>query len=93
MNKVKTPEESVVLAFDFGRELQVITMATVSVAIHGSGVDPSVSTFLVGAHQISGNKVLQRIGGGVDGVRYLVKCIAQRGDDIIVRKDIIHVED
>lgn len=93
MKKVKDPLESVVLMFDFSGELSSIDIASVSVTAYGGAGDPTPLNLLSGAHQISGNKVYQRISGGVDGVRYKTKCVGTKGSDIIVRKDTIYIED
>lgn len=91
--KTKSPEESVVVQFDFSSELPSVTSAVVSVQIHGVGADPALSSFIQLAPQIVGASVLQRISGGVLGVRYRIQCIATKGADIIKRRGIIHVSD
>ncbi len=76
----KTPAESVVVEFDFSAELDTITSATMS--IRAIGTDPLASSVLVGAHQLNGASVLQRVGGGVNRVDYEIICIATYGSDV-----------
>lgn len=91
MTPTKDPAESVVVAFDFAAELTSITSATVAVSVHGPGVDPNVAAMLEGAHQISGSTVLQRVRGGVAPLEYMLRCVATRGSDVIVRAGVMPV--
>lgn len=92
MKKIKAPIESVVIRFDFSSELTAVDSATVTVASHGAGTDPDLSSFLIGPPQISGTDVLQRIGGGIHGMKYRVRCVGQKsGGDTILREDLVYV--
>lgn len=83
----KDPAESVVVEFDFSSELPSVLSAITSISIEGNGIDPSVSSMLVGAPQVSGTKVLQRVSGGVSGVLYKLRCEGTMGANVIVRSD------
>lgn len=78
----KTPAESVVIEFDFSAELDTVTSATMTIRALGVGADPLAAQVLVGAHQLNGASVLQRVGGGVNRVDYEINCIATHGDDV-----------
>lgn len=85
---IKDPTESVVLEFDFSSELTGIDSATVEAE---AAEDPLAAQFLTGTAQIAAASVLQRISGGVDGVRYTVRCTAVSGADVIVRTGVVAV--
>lgn len=87
----KDPAESIVVEFDFSSEMTAVSSAVVSIAIHGSGVDPAVASMLDGAPQISGTSVFQRVQLGVDGVNYCPKCVGINGSDKIVRARVLAV--
>lgn len=91
MTPVKDPAESIVVTFDFSSEMTAIDSATTSVFVLADGVDPAVAAMLVGAPQISGTKVLQRVAAGVHGNNYKLRCEAAHGDDVLVRADIMPV--
>lgn len=77
----KAPAESVVVQFEFSDELVAIDSAVVSIAVR-DGADPAAAAMLVGALQIQGASVLQRVGAGVDQVNYLLRCVATHGEDV-----------
>lgn len=89
--KVKYVAESVVLEFDFSSELDSIDSATMAISVEGSKPDAAAAAVLDGAHQISGKLVLQRISGGVSGVKYHFVCLATGGFDKIVREGSVMV--
>lgn len=89
---IKDPSESVVIEFDFSAELQTIDSATVSIAVVGAVDDPGVAQMLVGAAQINGASVLQRIEAGVPGARYKVRAVATGGEDVRVLAGMIAVQ-
>lgn len=90
--KIKDPAESVVIDFDFSSELTAVDSASVAVFVHGAALDPDLTSFLEGPHQISGTHVFQRISGGIRGMKYRVECLAKKtGGDSIIRKDVIHI--
>ena len=70
------PGESEVFTFDFVNDLPASdTIASASVTLAASvGSDPQASSRLVNAAQTSGTQVLQRIGGCLGGVVYLVSA-------------------
>ena len=86
----KDPAESVVLGFDFSSDLSSIDSVAVSISVY-SGTDLAVAGVLSGAPQIAGAIVYHRVAGGVAGVRYKVRAVATKGDDVIVRSGIFAV--
>lgn len=86
----KDPAESVVLGFDFSSELDAIDSVVVSISVY-SGADPAAAGMLSGAPQIAGAIVYHRVAGGEPGVRYKVRAVATKGDDVIVRAGIFAV--
>lgn len=92
MIPIKDPAESVVIEFDFSKELSSIDSAEVEVYIHGDGIDRTVPSNLIdGTHVITGTSVYQRVSGGISGVDYRMKCIAVSGNDVIVVSDVMRV--
>ena len=87
---IKRPSESVVVSFDFSSELTVVDSAVVSVDLV-SGYDAAPAAFLDGAHQLSGDKVLQRITAGVANADYKLTAVATRGSDVIERSATVQV--
>jgi hypothetical protein len=71
-------EEIKVAVFDFDTELEAgETIATVDVtSTTASGTDASPELVLVGAAQVSGRQVLQRIQGRVEGATYKLRARA-----------------
>ncbi len=92
MMPIKDPSESVVVEFDFGGELSTITSATVAASVQSGTADPNPSAILYGGVQLDGNKVLQRISGGVSGTTYKLRCEATDGLDVILRADLLPVK-
>lgn len=86
----KSPEDSVVVAFEFDGELVAIDSAVVSIAVI-DGADPAAAAMLVGALQIQGTNVLQRISTGLDQVNYTLRCVATHGEDVRVNHAILPV--
>ena len=69
------------LAFDFvdalgTGELINSSVWTITVAANSDNTDPIPSAHLVGGSVIAGSIVSQNIGGCLDGVLYLITCIA-----------------
>ncbi len=91
MMPVKDPAESVVVEFDFSVELDAVDDAAAAVSVDSGGADAAVAAMLVGAPQISGASVYQRVSAGVAGVNYKLRCVATRGDAVIVRAAILPV--
>lgn len=91
MTPVKDPAESIVVTFDFSSEMSSIDSAITAVSVLADGVDPAVAAMLVGAPQVSGTNVLQRVAAGVHGNNYKMRCVAVHGDDVLVRADIMPV--
>lgn len=91
MTPIKDPAESVVVEFDFSSELTAIDSALVAISVTSGGVDQNAQSIIVGTHQISGTSVRQRIGSGLDGINYNIRCAATHGDDVIVRASVIPV--
>jgi hypothetical protein len=80
----KDPNESFPVSFDFSALLPSVTNATVTVSLLG-GADPSPSSLLHGAPQVSGAAVRQRIKGGVHNCQYKIVCQATNGVDTFVQ--------
>lgn len=91
MIPIKRPLESVVVEFDFTGELSAVTSATITVEVIGAGTDPSATSMLEGAAQISGAKVFQRVGAGIHGLDYYLQCLGVNGLDKIVRSDTLRI--
>lgn len=86
----KDPAESVVVEFAFDGELLAIDSAVMSIAVI-DGADPAAAAMLVGALQIQGTSVLQRISAGLDQVNYALRCVATHGEDVRVNRAILPV--
>lgn len=75
----KDPLEVVPIVFDFGPSLNagdgLTGTVSVTVTVH-EGADGSPSALLSGAATVSGDKVTQKVTGGVAGVSYLVRVSA-----------------
>lgn len=92
MMPTKIPTESVVVEFDFSGEMDTIASASVTSAVASGGSDANPSGLLYGAPQIEGDRVKQRIVGGLSGVTYRLTCTATQGLDVIVRTDLLPVK-
>lgn len=74
----KDPGEALIAEFDFVDELatgETIGSLAVSCSVL-AGSDASPSAVLNGSPTISGGLVLQPFHGGLDGVTYLLRCVA-----------------
>lgn len=74
----KALAETVRFTFDFLSLLpqgEVLSAAAVEVDVY-SGVDPDPQSMVRGRASVSGSRAFQLIQGGVEGVTYSVKCIA-----------------
>lgn len=91
MIPIKHPLESVIVEFDFASELSALTSAAVSLTVLEGATDAAVGAMLEGAAQVSGTKVLQRVGSGLTGLNYYLQCVGVNGLDKIVRDDILRV--
>jgi hypothetical protein len=74
----KTPTDEEYFAFNYGRILPAgVTIVSAEFFMTViDGVDANPSAMLSGAPVIVGLKVFQRVIGGVDGVKYCLKCRA-----------------
>lgn len=75
----KHPLETKIVRFNFSRDVAGSTTLSSVAPVSSSvvdGTDPSPQSFILGSATISGAEVLQRITGGLDGVTYLVECVA-----------------
>lgn len=82
----KDPGDKIWATFNYSNFLQTgetITAAVISVdLLHG--VDAAPAAILDGASQIlTGNKVLQKISGGIDQAVYLIKCTATISSGVV----------
>lgn len=69
----KDPLEKVVITFDFTAIPETISNPVVSITIKGD--DAVIPNMLIDVPQITGNKVLQLVTGGENGVQYTVRCL------------------
>lgn len=85
---VKAPGERFWIEFNFSADLgksESIVGAELALAVH-TGVDPQPELLLVGELVIIGNRVLQMLQGGLDGVVYRLACTAAtNADQILIR--------
>ncbi len=76
----KAPAEVIPVTFDFKNLLSGIDSATVSVSVkHGSDSNPAA--LLYSSAQVTGTQVRQLIQGGIDGVVYLIRVDAVKGNE------------
>ena len=98
----KDPVETVPFSFNFGPDSSgaseipagdTITSAVVTVTVR-DGIDPSpASILLLGPDLSQAPYVIQRVTGGVDGVNYLLRCIATTSPSgcVLVREGVLPV--
>lgn len=93
MLSIKSPRETVVITFDFSSLTASISAPVVTASAYSGGTDPSPSSILSGAPQVSGSKVLQQVTAGVPGVYYelTAKVIAADGVSIYELSDVLPV--
>ena len=76
----KQVDEDVVLSFDYGKKGHLASGETITLAVFSvtvvKGTDASPSNMLSGSSTISGAVCSHLFVDGVDGVKYLIKCIA-----------------
>ncbi len=76
----KDPEEIVTAGFDFGSFADEVSAPTVDIAVRvGEDADPDAVK--LGDPFVSGSWVYQRLQGGVHGVDYSIRCLADAGVD------------
>ena len=72
----KSPQEVVMLEFDFSKLCTTVVEATVNVSqLPNQTNDPAVSSMLEGQPQITGAKVHQSVKLGLDGNDYRFDCL------------------
>ena len=74
----KNPEEALVAEFSFANEIvegETITGTLITCSVL-SGTDASPALVLNGAPTVVGSSVLQPFHGGINGVTYLLRCVA-----------------
>lgn len=80
----KDPTESLILGFDFTKDLPAgITLTgvpTFTIAIAPGGIDPNVSAMLIGSPQLVGNIAVQMCVAGVAYQSYTVQAICHASD-------------
>jgi len=83
----KDIEELVPVTFDFSPALAdgaTVTPQAVTVEVY-RGTDANTAALLYGAPIASGASVVQWISGGLDGVRYKLRCrVATSGGQVLV---------
>lgn len=87
---VKHPLENFPVEVDFASDTASIATAAVSISVY-LGTDPNPAAVLVGALQISGSKVLQRVAAGILGVQYLLRTTCSDGTNTWVDERILPV--
>jgi hypothetical protein len=80
----KDPAETKTITFVYSADLMAATTiesVEVALTVH-TGEDATVATMLRGAAVINNatREVYQRVGGGVDGVTYELRCLATTSD-------------
>lgn len=76
----KDPAEGITIGFDFRAFGGNPSNPQVTIAVH-RGEDPDPGPILVGSPVVIGDWVYQRASGGIDGVDYTVRCLADVGPD------------
>ncbi len=74
----KRVDEDVALTFDYTKQFgtgETISTATFTATVV-KATDASPNNIISGAATISGSKATQLVINGIDGVKYLIKCIA-----------------
>lgn len=88
----KDPGDVIVVEFDFTKDLGAEALTNPDVAITVAvGADPAAAAMLVGAAQVVGGRVLQRVQSGVDGADYAFQCTADIGADRLTIEAILPV--
>ena len=75
----KHPLEIKIIRFVFSGDIAGATMLSSVAPVTSSvidGTDAAPQNIVLGLATISGSEVLQRITGGLDGVTYLLECVA-----------------
>jgi hypothetical protein len=86
----KDPGESVILAFDFSKDMtsgETLTgTPAVAITLYSGTVDSGMAAMLSGAAQISGNLVLQMVGRGQIGNQYMIEatCATSAGRVLVL---------
>lgn len=88
----KDPGDTISVEFDFAKDIgaEVLSNPSVSIAV-AVGTDTSAAAMLVGAPQILGSRVLQRLQAGVNGCDYALQCTADIGADRLTIEAILPV--
>jgi hypothetical protein len=79
----KDPAEAITVTFDVNQLLlhdETITGTPVVTATAITGQDPSPADIISGAAIVSGKRIFQRIVGGVNHERYLLRCTLNTSD-------------
>jgi hypothetical protein len=80
----KDPAEEITAAFDYASfNAGAPSSPEVTIAPR-IGTDPAAAAMLQGSPIVVGSRVLQRIAGGVAGVEYEVRCLADVGGDRVL---------
>lgn len=86
----KHPDEAFAIEIDFSKYATALDSASVAIRVQ-SGTDATPGSVLSGSVQIVGAKVRQRVTGGVDGVRYILKVAGTAGADTWVDESVLPV--
>ena len=87
----KDPAEEITLTFDYTATGGTITNPSVTVKVV-RGIDPNASAMISGSPQISdGNKVLQKVIGGLRDCDYEFRCFATVNGDRPLIHDVLPV--
>jgi len=92
MPLTKDPAEIITVTFYFSSDATAVSNPAVSIDVVAGKLDPSASAMLVGAAQVEGTNVLQRVDAGLAGNTYKLRCVADDEDgERFVRADTLEV--
>ena len=89
----KRPTETETFAADFARLLatgETLSTCTCKVVLADDATEADIGTMKSGAAAISGTKVLQKVTGGADGVRYtlIFQAVTSAGQTLDLTRDL-----
>lgn len=88
----KEPGDIVVVSFDFAPNAISVSAPVVTIAL-AAGTDPNAEAMLLGAPQVSGAVVTQRVQAGLHGCDYTLQCAADAGVERFTIDAILPVRD
>lgn len=91
----KRVDEEWVLGFDFAPRMssgETLDAATWTSAVH-AGADADAADMIDGSSTESGTTSAQKVVAGVDGVTYLIKCVATTSAQVLIGEALLFVSD